>query len=339
MDLHLLWFLLLGVLLGGYAVLDGFDLGVGILHPFLARTDGERRVFMNAIGPTWDGNEVWLITFGGALFAAFPDAYATLFSGFYLALMAVLFALILRAVSLEFRSKLNPGAWRALWDFLFFLGSFLAAVLLGVAGGNVVMGIPIGRNWEFTGNFLTLLRPFPILTGLLTAALMALHGASFLQMKTAGDLRKRINGAARKIYWGFLVLFLATLVWGYLKAPYLKSNLQAYPWAWAVVGAAVLVLLWHYRCLLKEKPGRAFLGSTILTLGAIFLFAFSLFPNLLISSTDQAWNMNIYNASSSPKTLATMAVIAGVGMPVVLLYTAFVYWVFRGKVQIEETSY
>ena len=225
------------------------------------------------------------------------------------------------------------------WDSLFFLGSFLAAVLLGVAGGNVVMGIPIGQNWEFTGNFLTLLRPFPILTGLLTAALMALHGAAFLQIKTAGELKRRVNGAARKIYRVFLVLFLATLVWGYLKAPYLKTNFQAYPWAWAVVGAAVLVLLWHYRCLLKGKAGGAFLGSTILTLGAIFLFAFSLFPNLLVSSTNPAWNLTIYNASSSETTLKIMAIIAGVGMPVVLIYTAVIYWIFRGKVQIEETSY
>jgi len=218
MDLNLIWFGLLGVLLIGYAILDGFDLGVGILHP-LARTDQERRLFINAIGPIWDGNEVWLITFGGALFAMFPLVYSTIFSGFYVAFMALLAALILRAVSLEFRSKLEPSGWRSLWDGCFFAGSAVATLLFGIAVGNIMIGVPLTENGEFAGSFFDLLgfgpnrfSVYPLLVGMLTLAMFAMHGAIYLYLKTEGAVQDRLHSWTLHTWTTFLVLYKLTTV-------------------------------------------------------------------------------------------------------------------------------
>ena len=242
MDLNIVWFILLGVLLAGYAVLDGFDLGVGILHP-LAKNDHERRVFINAIGPIWDGNEVWLVTFGGALFAAFPEAYATIFSAFYTAFMLVLTALILRAASIEFRSKMASPKWRSAWDFAFFASSVLATLLFGVAVGNGIVGIPLNERGVFTGSLLDELKPYPLLVGVLAVAMFAMHGALYLYLKVPkGDLHQKIG---RWIWhtWGvFLVLYLLATIYTLAAVHGAVANFRHALWAAGVVILNVLAV-------------------------------------------------------------------------------------------------
>ncbi len=334
MGLQELWFLLLGVLLSGYAILDGFDLGVGILH-LGARKDGDRRIFMNSIGPVWDGNEVWLVTFGGALFAAFPEVYATLFSGFYTAFMLVLCALIFRAVSMEFRSKLDSPRWRSYWDGAFFLSSAAAALLFGVAVGNVILGLPIGADKEYAGSFLTLLRPYPILVGLFVVALFAMHGSIYLTLKTEGDLQQRVRGWVKRTFGAFLALYLVVTIYTVIAVPSATDN----PWVWAVLVLNLLVIANIPREFYRGKPFRAFLSSCGTMVALNLLLGIALFPNLLISSLNPEWSLSIYNASSSPKTLAIMRNIALLGMPLVLAYTAFIYWIFKGKVEMGKMSY
>jgi cytochrome d ubiquinol oxidase subunit II len=337
MNLNLFWFVALGVLLTGYAILDGFDLGVGILH-LGARQDDERRVMMNSIGPLWDGNEVWLVTFGGALFAAFRHAYATAFSAFYLAFMLLLFALIFRAVSLEFRSKKESRAWRAAFDYAFFAASTLATLLFGVAVGNCMQGIPIGPDKEFTGRFIDLLRPFPLLVGVLTVALFAMHGSIYLYLKTTGDLQRRIHGWMWHTFGMFLVLYLGTTVFALVRIPSATRNFAEHPWAWIVVLLNVLAIANIPRAIHLGRPGYAFLSSSCTIAAFVFLFGVALYPDLLVS-TNPAWSLTIYNAASSQKTLWIMQIIAFIGMPFVLTYTAIIYWVFRGKVEIGRFGY
>jgi cytochrome d ubiquinol oxidase subunit II len=338
MDLNLLWFGLLGVLLTGYAILDGFDLGVGMLHP-LARTDLEKRIFMNSIGPLWDGNEVWLVTFGGALFAAFPHAYATAFSAFYLPFMVLLFALIFRAVSMEFRSKRTSPTWRGLWDWSFFGASGLATLLFGVAVGDSMMGLPIGADMEFHGNLLDLVRPYSLLVGALAVATFLMHGSIYLYLKTEGDLQERIHGWMWKTFGIFLVMYLFATISTLVTLPHATENFRHAPWIWIVVVLNVLAIANIPRAIHQNRPLYAFLSSAA-TIGAlVFLFGAALFPNLIVSSTDPAYNLTITNAASSQKTLGIMRNIAFMGMPFVVAYTAVVYWVFRGKVKIGTQSY
>ena len=333
-----IWFALLGVLLAGYAILDGFDLGVGILH-LAARGDRERRVLMNSIGPLWDGNEVWLVTFGGAMFAAFPNAYATIFSGFYIAFMALLFALIFRAVSMEFRSKTGSPTWRSVWDVAFFLGSLVATLLFGVAVGNGMTGIPIGRDMEFTGSFFDLLGPYPLLVGLFTVAMFAMHGSIYLYLKTEGELQVRIHGWMWRTFFVFLVLYMVTTGWTLISIPSAIRNFDRVPWAWLVVILNVLAIANVPRAIHQSRPGYAFISSCCTIAAFIFLFSVALAPNLVASSADPHNSLTIYNAASSPKTLTIMLIIAIIGMPFVLAYTTVIYWVFRGKVQLDEHSY
>jgi cytochrome d ubiquinol oxidase subunit II len=338
MDLHVLWFMLLGVLLAGYAVLDGFDLGVGILH-LGARDDQERRIFLNSIGPLWDGNEVWLVTFGGALFAAFPEAYATAFSAFYLAFMLLLFALILRAVSMEFRSKSGSPAWRGFWDAAFFAASLTAALLFGVAVGDSMLGIPIAADHEFAGTFLGLLRPYALLVGALNVSLLALHGSLYLQLKTGGALRRRVRRWSWHAFGLFLTLYLSTTIVTLARVPRALANFERLPGLWAVVALSVLALANIPRSLYLRRPGWAFLSSSAAIASLIALFGAALYPNLIVSSLDPAWSLTAVNAASSEKTLGIMAVIAPLGLPFVLSYTAVIYWVFRGKVELGRLSY
>ncbi len=338
MDLNMLWFLLLGVLLMGYAILDGFDLGVGILH-LCARKDEDRRILLNSIGPVWDGNEVWLLTFGGALFAAFPNAYATVFSGFYTAFMLLLFALIFRAVSLEFRSKLETPAWRSFWDVSFCVASGVATLLFGVAVGNAMRGLPIGPDGEYHGRFLKLLHPYTVLVGLMVVALFAMHGAVYLNLKTAGELQQRVRNWFWKTFWVFVVLYVAVTVYTLLDVPLATRNFRVQPWAWGVAVLNAFAIANIPRALCRNRPGYAFLSSCATIAGLMFLLGIALFPELAHSSWNPAWSLDIYNASSSPKTLAIMAVIAAIGMPVVLAYTGVIYWMFRGKVQLGKSSY
>jgi cytochrome d ubiquinol oxidase subunit II len=337
--LCVVWFVIEGVLLAGYAILDGFDLGVGILHPFVAKTDVERRLSMNSIGPMWDGNEVWLVTFGGALFAAFPNAYATVFSGFYTAFMLLLFALIFRAVSLEFRSKLESPGWRRFWDWGFFGGSFLATLLFGVATGNAVAGMPLDAEGNVLVGVLAQLNPYSVLVGLMTVALFALHGGLYLYLKTEGEFQARLRDWMWRSWGFFLVTFMLTTLYTVAEVPRATVNFEHFPILVLVVIAAVLAVANIPRCLYWNRPGQAFASSTVLIVTQVALFGAALFPNLVTASNDPALSVTIYNAASSVKTLTIMLIIAVVGMPFVLTYSGIIYWAFRGKVRLGEHSY
>ncbi len=338
MDLNLFWFILLGILLTGYAILDGFDLGVGILH-LSVRRDEERRILMNSIGPLWDGNEVWLVTFGGAMFAAFPEVYATVFSGFYTPFMALLFALIFRAVSMEFRSKRQEPGWRWFWDVSFFGGSALATFLFGVAVGNAMQGMPIGADKHFQGSTLDLLRPYPLLVGLFAVATFAMHGSLYLYLKTEGEIQQRVHRWMWRTFGFFLVLYLFTTVYTLVEVPLATRNFHDHPWVWLVVGLNILAISNIPRAIYKSRPGYAFISSCATIAALTFFFGVALFPELVYSSLNPDWSLNVYNAASSQKTLAVMRNIAFLGIPFVLAYTAAIFWVFRGKVQLGHFSY
>lgn len=338
MDLHIIWFVLLGVLLIGYAILDGFDLGVGALHLF-ARGDKERRIFMNAIGPVWDGNEVWLVTFGGALFAAFPEAYATAFSGFYIPFMILLFCLIFRAISMEFRSKEKHAAWRNFFDGSFFAASVLASILFGVAVGNMMLGIPIGADFEYQGTMLNLIRPFPVLVGLFTLSMFAMHGSVYLYLKTEGELQARIRTWIMKSFFIFLALYAIVTAYALLGVPTALYNFTHFPWAWSIVALDLLAIANIPRAVVKNLPGQAFVSTGAHIATMVFLFGVAVFPNMIVSSINPAWNMTVYNAASSETTLKIMLIIAAIGMPFVIMYTSSVYYIFRGKVKLDKFSY
>ncbi len=338
MDLNLFWFILLGILLTGYAILDGFDLGVGILH-LCVRKDEERRILMNSIGPVWDGNEVWLVTFGGAMFAAFPEVYATVFSGFYTAFMALLFALISRAVSMEFRSKRESAAWRNFWDVSFAAGSTLATFLFGVAVGNAMQGMPIGADKEFHGTTVDLLRPYPLLIGVLAVATFAMHGALYLYLKTEGELQHKIHGWMWRTFGLFLVVYLFATIYTIAEVPLATRNFHRHPWVWLVVGLNILAVANIPRAIFKDRALYGFLSSSATIAALTFFFGVALFPDLVYSSLNPAWSLHVYNAASSQKTLAVMRNIAFMGIPFVLAYTAAIFWVFRGKVKLGHFSY
>lgn len=338
MDLNIFWFILLGVLLTGYAILDGFDLGVGIVHLF-SRDDHERRLFMNSIGPLWDGNEVWLVTFGGAMFAAFPHAYATAFSGFYLPFMLLLFALIFRAVSMEFRSKQEMRWWRSMWDFGFAAASTLATLLFGVAVGNMMIGLPIGPDKEAYTTLLGLLNPFSLLVGAFAVATFAMHGSIYLYLKTEGELQQRIHRWMWTTFGLFLVLYMFTTMAALIAVPTAVRNFTHIPWAWVVVVLNVLAIANIPRAIHLNKPFYAFISSSCTIAALTFLFGFALFPNMIVSSLNPEWSLTIYNAASSEKTLGIMRWIALLGMPFVLSYTIAIYWIFRGKTKIGKFSY
>jgi cytochrome d ubiquinol oxidase subunit II len=327
-----IWFILIGILFAGYSVLDGLDLGVGVLFPLLAKNQDEKRSLVRSIGPVWDGNEVWLLTGGGGLFAAFPHAYATVFSGFYLALMLVLFSLILRAVSLEFWA--HDAARRKLWEAAFVGGSFVPALLFGVAMGNVVVGVPLDAQMEFAGSFFTLLRPLPLVFGLLGLAAFLLQGTAWAALKTTGGLQERARRTARTMTVGTGILYLLSFVSVWIYLPGALKKIPA--WIFAVLVWLSLGLL--LAATKKGKDGRAFLLSSCAflslwgTVGAIH------YPNL-VRATDPALSLTITNASSSALTLKVMLIIALVGMPLVIGYTIYAYRVFKGKVDEDGPGY
>lgn len=332
LDLNTVWFFLVGVLLIGYAILDGFDLGVGCLHLF-STSDEDRRVQLNAIGPVWDGNEVWLVTGGGALFAAFPDVYATVFSGFYLAFMLLLAALIFRAVAIEFRSKQPMRWWRQLWDVCFSGASFLASLLVGVALGNIAQGIPLDAQHEFVGTFLGLLNPYALLVGALTVALFMMHGAIYLSLKTEGSLHDRVRWWVNRTIIGFVVMYGVTTLVTLLFVPQMAEPIQARPWLFVLPLAAMLAIANVPREIYYGRDLRAFFSSCFSVAALLGLFGMGIFPNLVISNPHPELSLTIYNAASSPKTLKIMFIIALIGMPIVITYTASIYWIFRGKVK------
>lgn len=338
MDLNTLWFVLLGVLLAGYAVLDGFDLGAGILH-FVGRGDGERRIILNAVGPLWDGNEVWLVTFGGAMFCTFPEAYATAFSGFYAAFMAILFGLIFRAVSIEFRGKVHSPAWRRAWDVGFCVSSLVATFVFGVAVGAAISGVPLNRRGIFVGGVADQINPYSLLVGAMAVTLFILHGAAYLILKTEGHLRERLYGWAWRGWGLFLVAYLLATIVTLATMPHATANFRDHPWAWGIVLLSVLAIANVPRALFGRKPGQAFVSSGAVIASLIVLFGVALFPNLITSLPNPGHSLTIYNAASSQKTLRLSAFFAAAGMPFVIAYTAIVYWTFRGKVTIDHHSY
>lgn len=337
-DMQTVWFVLFAVLVAGYAVLDGFDLGVGVLHLF-AHNDDERRHYLNAIGPVWDGNEVWLLTAGGALFAAFPGVYATVFSGFYLALMLVVAALMFRAASFEFRGKVDSARWRNVWNWAFGLGSLLPSVLFGVAVGNIVRGIPLDGNGVFTGSFVGLLNPFAMVVGLVSLAAFVMQGAAYMLTKVDGTHRDRLRRWTRGSWLAFVALYAAATGWAIALAPYGFGGLVANPVFWLFALLLVASVVTVPIAAQRHRDGLTFLASSGTIVSIVALPAIGLYPTLVPASTDPAYGLTAYNASSSTHTLAVMLYIAAVGMPFVLAYTAYVYRVFKGKVVIGEGSY
>ncbi|HET7900942.1 MAG TPA: cytochrome d ubiquinol oxidase subunit II [Candidatus Nanopelagicales bacterium] len=329
--LAIIWFVLIAVLWCGYFVLEGFDFGVGILLPFIGKNEAERRTVVSTLGPVWDGNEVWLLTAGGATFAAFSLWYATLFSGFYLALLLILVALIIRGVAFEFRSKRGTASspsWRRNWDIAIFIGSFVPALLWGVAFANIVAGVPLelqNGNSEFTGNLFTLLNPYALLGGLVTLGLFTTHGAVFLALKTDGEIRTRANALAGQI--GVVTAVLAVLfgVWTQLSH---SNNAVA-----SAVVLALVVIAW-VGALAANRMGRegwAFIASAAtMVFVVVFLFV-CLYPNVMPSSTNPDATLTVQNAANSQYTLTIMTWVAVILTPVVLVYQAWTYWVFRKR--------
>jgi cytochrome d ubiquinol oxidase subunit II len=338
MDLNTVWFILVGVLLTGYAMLDGFDLGVGALHLFVKK-DEDRRIFLNAIGPVWDGNEVWLVTGGGALFAAFPMAYATVFSGFYLAFMALLCGLIFRAVAIEFRSKESWGWWRQMWDIGFALGSVGSSFLIGVAMGNILVGIELDARGNYIGGFWALLNPYAVLLGLTTIALFTMHGSIYLVMKTEGELQARVRRWVNRTIGVFLFFYIILNVATLVFAPHILEILRARPWLLAVFAFNVLVVMNIPRQIHKGNDFAAFLSSCGAMILLMALFGLTVYPNMVLSMPNPENSLTIYNAASTAKTHFIMLIMAIIGVPVVLAYTVSVYYIFRGKVKLTEHSY
>lgn len=328
MDLQLVWFLLIAVLWTGYLVLEGFDFGVGVLIPVLARGDRERRQVINTIGPVWDGNEVWLLVAGGATFAAFPEWYATLFSGFYLPLLLILLALIVRGVAFEYRGKVDSPVWRRRWDACLVVGSAVPALLWGVAFSNIVAGVPLDADHRFTGTLLTLLNPYALLGGLTTLGLFVLHGALFLQLRTLGPVRRRARALAQRLSVPVLVVAGAWATWTQLA--------HGKGWTWAAVAVAAAALVGVVVLVPRGREGAAFAATCAVVVSAVVLLFGSLFPDVMPSSTDPAGTLDIRNASSTPYTLGVMTWVAVALVPLVLAYQAWSLWVFRHRLSAEH---
>lgn len=326
MELTTVWFALIAVLWIGYFVLEGFDFGVGILLRVLGRDEPERRAMLRTIGPVWDGNEVWVLVAGGATFAAFPEWYATLFSGFYLALFLVLVALIMRGIGIEYRNKRGDAAWRNRWDTAIAIGSFVPAVLWGVAFANIVAGVPIDADKQFTGSLLTLLNPFGLLGGLTTLLLFVTHGLVFLSLKTDGELRERAAGLVLKVGLPTAVVAVMFLAWANAIRGDGLSIAAAVVAALAFVGALAAAKV--------RREGWAFIGSAVTIALAVASLFLALFPDVMPSSTDPAFSLTTTNAASTPYTLSIMTVVAVVFTPLVLLYQGWTYWVFRKRVTV-----
>lgn len=337
-DLNTIWFILIVIILAGYTILDGFDFGVGILH-LLHKTDNERRLSINSIGPLWDGNEVWLVVGGGALFAAFPEVYATVFSGFYDAFILLLMMLIFRGVAIEFRSKRESKRWRQAWDVCFFAGSLGASIILGIAFGNLAQGIPLDSSKNVVGNFFDLFNPYSILVGLTAVSLLTLHGAIYLIMKTEGEMQNAVSRRIRIFIFVFIFFYVVTTISTFIYQPHLLEVFRKEPWLIVFPVMTLLLVLNIPREIHFGRLFLAFLTSSGTIALLIALIAIGLFPNLIYSVPDPQNSLNIYNSASTKTTLTTMLIVACIGMPLVLGYTGLVYWVFRGKVKLDKNSY
>jgi len=337
-DLNLIWFILVGILFTGYIILDGFDLGIGIVHLF-TKSDQDRRILLNAIGPVWDGNEVWLVTAGGALFAAFPEVYASVFSGFYLIFILLLFALIFRATAIEFRSKLSSSRWRSIWDISFGLSSLLASILIGITFGNIVKGIPLNDNFDFIGSFWSLINPYSILLAITTVALFAMHGIIFGVLKTEGKLNIQLKNWVNNTIILFVICYVTLTMVTLVYIPHITKHFVQFPFLFCIPILGMLSVANIPREIHHNREWRAFLSSSASIVWLMVLFGIGNYPNMLISFPNTENSLTIYNAASSPATLKTMLIIALIGMPLVLVYTISIYWIFRGKVKLDSKSY
>lgn len=338
MDLNILWFILVCVLYIGYFFLEGFDFGVGMLLPLIGKKDEERRAIINTIGPHWDGNEVWLVTAGGATFAAFPNWYATMFSGFYLGFFLLLLALIFRGVAFEFRSKIGNPKWRNTWDVLIGISSFLASFLLGVVFTNVVRGVPIDANQIYTGTFFNLLNPLSIVGGLAVVVIFMVHGANFLSLKLTDTLRERASLSAKRMWVSALGIAAIYLIWlVFTTQTFMDKGFVGM--IAPLLAAVTLILSRVFMGLKKEGWAFSMSGATIL-FTVVSLFA-ALFPNVMVSSTSPDFSLTIYNASSSPYTLKVMTIVACVMIPVVLAYQTWTYIIFKKRItaDVKELHY
>ncbi len=328
MDLAIVWFVLIAVLWIGYLVLEGFDFGVGMLLPVLGRSEKERRVVINTIGPVWDGNEVWLLTAGGAMFAAFPDWYATLFSGFYLPLLLILVALIVRGMAFEYRGKIDSDSWRRRWDVAIIVGSYLPALLWGVAFANIVAGVPIDADRHVTGTLLTLLTPYALLGGLTTLGLFGFHGALFLGLKTAGEIQQRAMRLAKLLAAPVVAVAAGFATWTQLA--------YGSGWTLGFFALAALSLVTAAVMAYRRREGQGFAATSVGIAAAVALLFGSLYPNVLPSTTDPAFSLTIENSASGSYTLGVMTIIAVLLTPVVIAYQSWSYWVFRRRISTRD---
>lgn len=333
------WFLVVGGLFSGYAILDGFDFGAGAWHLFFKK-ENSRRIALNAVGPVWDGNEVWLVIGGGALFAGFPVMYATMFSSLYMPFMLFLIFIIFRAIAIEFRGKEKMLWWRRLWDFSYSISSIMLAFLLGVVLGNVLQGIAIGEDYSYQGHgFFEFLNPYALMTGLTTLSLFMSHGAIYLLLKTEGALYEKLTRLLPKGMIAFMVIFGITTLYTLLYIPHLSDDFRAHPTLFVLPLSAFLSIANVPRLASKRQFKWAFFFSSLTIALLLGLVAYELYPTLLLSTIDPKYNLDIYNSASSTKSLQTMLIIVAIGAPLVLGYTFFVYKTFWGKVQLDETSY
>jgi cytochrome bd ubiquinol oxidase subunit II len=326
MELHTIWFVLVAFFWVGFFVLEGFDFGVGVLHTIVGKTDAERELALSTIGPWWDGNEVWLIVAGAGTFAAFPLWYATMFSALYLALLLVLFALMARGVSLEFKSKREGTRWRGTWRWCTTLGSLLIPLLLGVGLGDLLVGLPINSNHDYTGDFFNLLTPYGLWTGLTLLSLCLLHGASFLKLRTTDVIRERARGVARPLGWAAIALVIGWVIWTRNVAG--GADIPG-----PVEALAVIAVIFAARAAASDYDGWAFAASAVAiaaTVGSIFI---DLFPNVMVSSTNSAYNLTVNNAASGHYALTVMTVVAVVFVPVVMIYQGWSFHVFHGRLK------
>jgi cytochrome d ubiquinol oxidase subunit II len=337
-DYPTLWFLVVGALFSGYAILDGFDLGAGAWHLFF-KEEKSRRIALNAVGPVWDGNEVWLVIGGGALFAGFPVLYASMFSAMYIPFMLFLFALIFRAVSIEFRSKEPMKWWRNTWDVSYSVSSILMALLLGVVMGNILQGVAIGPDYEFQGHWLEFINPYSVMVGITTLALFMMHGAIYLAMKTEGKLFVKVHRLLNQSIIFFIVSYSLVTLYTLIYIPHLSDNLHENAALFVVPLLAFLSIANVPRLVSREKYVQAFVFSSLTMSFLLILVAIELYPAMVVSTIDPGYSITVYNASSSEKSLGIMLIMTAIGGPLVLAYTVFVYKTFWGKVKMDENSY
>lgn len=337
--IQFIWFSIFVILLTGYIILDGFDLGVGMLHLFSSK-DHERRLMLNSIGPVWDGNEVWLVTAGGALFAGFPAVYATICSSFYIPFMILLTGLIFRAVAIEFRSKMESKVWRSIWDFLFSFASFVIAFVLGISMGNLIRGIPLDEQGEFIGTFSSLIHPYAILVGAMTVALFSMHGSIYVMMKTEGEFHDKMRKLVKPCMIGFIITYATVTMATLVYMPHMTEILRARPLFFLGAVVHMLVIANIPREIYLGRDGRAFISSSLNMIMLMVMYAVGTYPTAVRAINDpSSLSLTIYNSSSSSMTLHIMLLMAVIGVPLVLGYTIVIYTIFRGKVKLDSHSY